>query len=522
MEPAETRQPSPSPGPTEPEPGVHPVRPDVPEAERSGHRRGAWVALLVLVVGVVGLEARFRGSRLADALAAESPYIHKARAYALSEGSDIAITGDSRILHGFYPLVVADVVEEERGERPRVYNAGLSGAPPMAQLAWVRRLLTHPGRRPKVVVLGISPYMFSSRIARVQSRESLTTMWRLEDLGAAVRAGAGLEELSTLIVTNLFESVRLRPRVVDVVLKGSKPGVPAELGEDGYVRMWGVDPATQASRAHHRGLAYRGEMWKPGARLGNEQMGYFLEALRELRDAGVSTFVINTPSASQVDTAYGPESIYDEHVAWVKEQAAKYGATYVDLKRVPGIADVDFSDGDHLSVQGAVRFSEHLAREYILPALGGSTFPGAECRSVFTFDAAELTEWTLQGEAMQVQTGPTPAQQPITGQRGSSLLNSFTAQGDASVGEALSPPFVLEGAQMRLRVGGGGEGKNVGVELLVEGQVQAQTRGRDTEHLGLVAWDVSAMRGRSARLRIRDAESGPWGHILVDDVKLCP
>jgi hypothetical protein len=518
MEPSETPAP---PQPSEPSARGATLHP-VPPAERSRHRQGAWLAVAVLALGVAGLELSFRSSPLARALLAENPYIRKARAYERSEGSDIAMTGDSRVLHGFFPRVVADVVEEERGERPRVYNAGLSGAPPMTQLAWVRRLLTHPGRRPKVVVLGISPYMFSSRIAWAPSRESLTTLWRLEDLGAAVRAGAGLEELSTLIVTNLFESVRLRPRVVDVLLRGGRPGGPAELGEDGYLPMWSVDPATQAFRAHHRGLAYRMEMWKPEARFGNEQLGYFLEALRELREAGIATLVINTPSASQVDTAYGPQSIYDEHIAWVREQAARYGATYADLKQVPGVRDEDFSDGDHLSMHGAVRFSEHLAREYLLPALGGAAAPSAECRPLFTFDSAELTGWTLRGEAIRVQAGPAPGQQPITGQRGDGLLNTFTEQGDASVGEALSPPFVLEGSALRLRVGGGGEGRSVGVELVVEGRVQAHARGGDTENLGLLSWDITPLRGKTAQLRIRDADSGPWGHILMDEVKLCP
>jgi hypothetical protein len=510
--------------PSAPSPAMQPLPPTRPTAGPARHRQAAWMAVAVLVLGVAGLEGGFRRSRLAKALAAESLYIRKGRTFAASPGADIGMTGDSRILHGFSPAVAADLLEEERGERPHVYNAGLSGAPPMAQLAWVRRFLSHPKRRAKLVVMGISPYMFSSRIAWNPSRESLTTLWRLQDLGAAVRAGAGFEELSALIVSNLFEAVRLRPQVVQTVFEGRVPGGAADTGENGYVRIASVDPSTQAARAHHRGLAYRTEMWKPEAHFGNEQMGYFQEALRELREAGVPTLVINTPSASQVEVAYGPHSIYEEHLAWVKAQAERYGARFADLKQVPGLQDSDFVDGDHLSGAGAVKFTEYLTREHLLPMLGGPAATRAGCRPLFSFDAPELSGWTLQGEAMAsaVQEGPVPGQQPVTGQRGSGFLDTFTAQGDTPTGEALSPPFRLEGTQLRLRVGGGGEGRNVGVALVVEGREVARAQGRDAEHLGPVAWDVTGLRGQTARLRIWDADSGGWGHLLVDDVRLCP
>ncbi|XXF80787.1 hypothetical protein P2318_13820 [Myxococcaceae bacterium GXIMD 01537] len=509
-----------------PERAEAPGTPPVPEAPpRAGSRqtRGALLALGVLVLGVVGAEAVFRGSPLARALAAENLYIRKARTFSASEGADIAMTGDSRILHGFASSVVADVLEEAQGERPRVYNAGLSGAPPMAQLAWVRRFVSHE-RRPRLVLMGISPYMFSSRIAYNPSRESLTTVWRLSDLPTAVRAGAGLEELSTIAVSGLFESVRLRPRLIEVLLKRGRPGGPADVGQDGYLWMGGVPPSIQESRARGRGRAYRTELWKPEAHFGNEQMGYFIEALRLLRAEGIPVLVVSTPSASQLDEeAYGPQSLYDEHIAWVKARAAEYGATFVDMQRPPGVPDSAFADGDHLSGPGAARFTETLAREHILPALGGPRPELSACRPLFTFDEDPAQGWTLEGEmaeAMRSQ-GPAPGQQPLHGFQGRGLFNSFTRLGDEAMGQAQSPPFALEGSRLRLRVGGGAR-EGLDVALLVEGREVASARGRDSEVLSLVTWDVSAVRGKTAVLRIRDLARGGWGHLLVDDVRLCP
>src|SRR4030095_3740106 len=110
------------------------------------------------------------------------------RLFDRSAGRDIAITGDSRILHGIDADVVEQVVEQVGGQRLSVLNAGLSAASPMNQLAWVRRFVTQP-KKPRVVVLQIAPYMFSSATDQRMAREGLHTMYRVRDVPALIRAG---------------------------------------------------------------------------------------------------------------------------------------------------------------------------------------------------------------------------------------------------------------------------------------------------------------------------------------------
>jgi hypothetical protein len=503
----------------------HTLPPLTPEqdAHRKKSRNAALLSVATFLAAIFGLDGAFRASQVAKRLQAENLYITKANAFSDSrEGADVAVTGDSRILHGFNPKAAEAVVKAERGETIHAYNAGLSGAPPMAQLAWVRRLLTHP-HKPRVVVMSISPYMFSSKIAAAMARESLTTMYRLRDVPSLVMARAPAEDVFTALNAGLFESARLRPRMLDVLLKHSGTREAVGTGEQGFLQNGEVDPNTQAIRGRDRAIGYRTEMWRP-ATFGNEHQGYFVEALRELRAAGVPTIVLNSPSASQLELAYGPNSIYDEHIAWVRAQADRFGATFADVRNNPAVHDEDFNDGDHLGGDGAARFTAWLTHERIVPAMGGAKPDRpAACKVVFALDEPGAPGWTQTGEgvgdpiAQQGRRG----QSPVLGSRGTGFLSTFGANGDAATATITSPDFVLDGSEVRVRVAGGA-GQGLEVALVIDGQVRASARGANDETLRDVVWPTAADRGKKATIRVRDDAKGGWGHLVVDDVAVCP
>jgi hypothetical protein len=72
---------------------------------------------------------------------------------------------------------------------------------------------------------------------------------------------------------------------------------------------------------------------------------------------------------------------------------------------------------------------------------------------------------------------------------------------------------------MVLRVGGGRDPERLRVSLLVDDNIVYSTTGRGCELLGRRTWDISAYRGKSAILEVVDAARGPWGHIMVDEVR---
>jgi hypothetical protein len=468
---------------------------------------------------LVAADRAFRRSDRGFSLAAESRYVRKARLYDRSPGVDIAFTGDSRIVHGIDVDTVERVVADVRGERLTALNAGLAGASPMTQLAWVRRFLTK-AKRPRVVVMAISPYMFSSAVDLTMSREALHTIYRARDLPAMVRAGAPPDDLVTVLTSDLFEAVRLRPRLMQVLWRDAKWTSIKELTEP---RFFELPPAATAAiqnqYAHDRAVSNIAIMGPP-ATFGGVQMGYFIEALRELTSAGVTTAVMNTHSASQMELAYGPKSFYEQHIRYVKEQAARFGVPYFDAQHTPVITDIDFFDADHLGGAGARRLSAWIAHRLVVPLLGGPRVDRpAGCRPVADFEAG-LADWRVDGTMVRAaQAGRT--QTVVIDYRGEWFLDSFGPNGDVDTGRARSAPFAITTPTVRLRVGGG-NGKQVGAALVIDGARVVEARGANDERLREVVWDVRAQAGKSAQVEIWDEAKGAWGHILVDDVALCP
>jgi hypothetical protein len=469
-------------------------------------------------------EVFFRGSATERGLEKENLYVSKAKELSqLERPADIVFTGDSRILHGIHPQVIQATIQTERAEELFVYNAALPGSPPMGQLAMIRRALSREPK-PRLIVMSISPYMFSSRINVAMARESLSAVWRLADLPTAFRAHASAEDLALIATSELFRLYRFRPRLLDLLLNARGVGAEAGTGSQGFVLNGEVDAATQDARAQGRAEGYRFELLKPEAKFGNEHTGYFIEALAELKRQGVKALVLNSPSATQVDVAYGPSSIYGEHIAWVRARVAEAGAIWADVQHPPVVSDQDFTDGDHLGGSGAHRFSAWLAHTYVVPALGGRrTDRPAGCKPLFTFEEVEPAGFVRTGSAFQAPQRAQAArfQWPVYGYTGSGFWSSFGAGGDADQGEATTPAFVIDKDSLRVRVGGGAA-PSQSVTLIVAGQEVASVRGHDDESLRDENIDTRSLLGRSAVLRLRDQGSGSFEHLNIDDVASCP
>ncbi len=135
------------------------------------------------------------------------------------------------------------------------------------------------------------------------------------------------------------------------------------------------------------------------------------------------------------------------------------------------------------------------------------------------FESHPFQEWTTEGEAFG--NGPTqgalPGQVPISGFLGNALANSFHGGEDAR-GSLLSPEFKIEKNYINFLLGGG-KSANLYIELLIDGQRMIRTSSAyESGQLYPVSWDVTAYKGKSARIRIVDNQRGPWGFILVDQI----
>ena len=120
--------------------------------------------------------------------------------------------------------------------------------------------------------------------------------------------------------------------------------------------------------------------------------------------------------------------------------------------------------------------------------------------------------WPVAGPGATWSNAPA-----ITGAQGRYFVNTFHDSSDAAVGTARSPDFVIAGDVIHFLIAGGAL-PGTALELWVDGKQVRAASGQNTEDLVPAGWNVGELRGQKGYLLIRDVETGPWGHIVVDDI----
>jgi len=136
--------------------------------------------------------------------------------------------------------------------------------------------------------------------------------------------------------------------------------------------------------------------------------------------------------------------------------------------------------------------------------------------------------WKSEGEAFGKQplsraVSP-PYQGPLGGEGGSVVNSHGTAPGssadvkDAAVGTLTSPPFKIERKFLSFYIGGG-KRNEVGLRLLVDGNVVRTASGKDKNAMEREIMDVAEFESKDAVIEIFDeAATGGWANIGVDQI----
>ena len=161
------------------------------------------------------------------------------------------------------------------------------------------------------------------------------------------------------------------------------------------------------------------------------------------------------------------------------------------------------------------------------------------------FETGDLTDWEKDGEAFDFQ--PTWGDNPTARNRGQPSehqgdwwlglyekyqgpdigkkegQNPGQTQGDGPQGTLTSIEFTIIGETMNFLIGGGNHAWDVApapccVNLEIKGKVERTATGNATETMSRKEWDVSDLKGKTARLVVVDNNSGGWGHPNFDDV----
>ncbi len=137
------------------------------------------------------------------------------------------------------------------------------------------------------------------------------------------------------------------------------------------------------------------------------------------------------------------------------------------------------------------------------------------------FEGDDYGDWKVEGEAFGTKPagGTLEGQQAVSGFQGEGLVNTFLG-GDKPHGTLTSPPFEINRTYINFLIGGGNHPRETCINLIVAGKVVRTATGKSSEKLQWDSWKVEAFEGRQATLQIVDKESGPWGHINIDQIEL--
>lgn len=138
----------------------------------------------------------------------------------------------------------------------------------------------------------------------------------------------------------------------------------------------------------------------------------------------------------------------------------------------------------------------------------------------FGFEIPNYVGWINRGTAF----GTTPVvgrsfrHRRLFGYVGERYADSFVSGSDEPRGMLISQPFPLERSYLMLLLAGG-DSPQLGVDLVVNGQVRATARGHRSEVMRPVFLPIVSYRGKWGHLVIRDHARDGWGHLAVDAIR---
>ena len=139
------------------------------------------------------------------------------------------------------------------------------------------------------------------------------------------------------------------------------------------------------------------------------------------------------------------------------------------------------------------------------------------------FDAFEsdgFGEWQVEGTAFgKSPTSSSPAGMNGTvGKYANIYYVSSAHQGDVSTGSLTSTEFKIQLPYIAFLVSGGNHPGKTAVQLFVDGKITHEATGQNDLTMRPTVWDVSGLKGKTAQLRIIDAERKAWGIINADHI----
>lgn len=328
-------------------------------------------SFVVMVLCLVGIEFAFRDSPVDKAIRKSYHHVMKMEAYR-KMGGDIVVTGSSRMFHAAIPHTMTQVLAETTGRQYSVFNLGIpAGRMPAFQMM-ANEAAQHE-RRPRLFIIGVDPVLWSC--CETVSASHVAPMIAPSAIPWLVRATwwAYPEEAGSAIAMGLSRALAERTDALEAYKTMVLPGPPLNFEglSYGWISQGGRTSAQiQEARAKGRTTAYGKLMDKSlGAKVFDVNLQYLEWGIRELKRAGIRVLVVGTPQARQLDANHDDAHTYAEAMAAVRKVTEKTKTPFHDFNDFPGLENIDFVDGDHMSEPGAQKFTQIMTRTAVLPLL---------------------------------------------------------------------------------------------------------------------------------------------------------
>ena len=144
----------------------------------------------------------------------------------------------------------------------------------------------------------------------------------------------------------------------------------------------------------------------------------------------------------------------------------------------------------------------------------------ADQRVFEDFEKGRLDSWRITGNAFgeSVSSGRSENEPgEVNGFAGEYFASSLT-QGPKGMGSLTSSSFTIQKSYISFLIGGGDLAGLTSLQLLVDQKIMREAIGRSDHNMRPTTWDVSALIGKKAALRMVDASTRPHGYILVDHI----
>ncbi len=144
----------------------------------------------------------------------------------------------------------------------------------------------------------------------------------------------------------------------------------------------------------------------------------------------------------------------------------------------------------------------------------------AATRTFQTFEGDGFDGWQEKGAAFGLAPAAGKTDQmdkPFNSYANDSLAVSAHG-GDAATGALTSPEFEIKEPYITFLIAGGDHAGKTAAQLVIDGKVVREAVGKRSLRCEPALWDVTEFKGRTARIRLLDDESGSWGVIAVDQI----